>query len=398
MDRNKALLVYSGWLGDFVWIVPAIKALRRQFKSLSIVVSDVQGPLALGLEGTQVDKVFVGSRADRSAAARRIRSDAIDADIGTFIDIKGRGKAGLFIPWHRSAAVFMPDRRDAREYLLARLLHPFAANLPPRDTTQHMVDSYLGIARFFGVEKPTVDFELSFPEKVAAEADAIAEKEGLRTGKTVAISPGSAQFSKIWPAANYRALADILQGDMGCKVVIMGARSFGPNGNYDLDVSRRYFGDGKFVNLVERTDILVDSCLFQSGVFDVAAGNDSFAGHMAGSATEKPAGTAGAVAAPDGRCFTANLTVSLFGPTNPRFCRPYDPTGEFNSIVRPDKYPDDCPYNRDDHVCVHYGDKTCIGGNHCMNAITVDQVVRTVEQQLEKARRRGKPGRKQIGI
>lgn len=388
MDRNKSLLIYSGWLGDFIWIVPTIKALRKQFKNLSIVVSDVQAPLALGLEGTLLDKVFVGTRRDRTAAARRIRQAAVGAGTGTFIDIKGRGKAGLFIPWRRDIAVFMPGRRDAREYLLARLLHPFAETLPARDTNGHMVDSYLGIARVFGAAETAVDFKLPFAELIVAEADKIVEQEGLRTGRTIAINPGSAQFSKIWPARNYRALADILHGDMGCKVVIMGARNFEPNGNYDLEVSRRYFSDGKFLNLVERTGLLVDSCLFQSGVFDVAVGNDSFAGHMAGSASQVPAGTPDAAVSPDGRHFTANLTVSLFGPTNPRFCRPYDPTGEFNSIVQPDRYPDDCPYDRADHVCPHYGDKACVGGNHCMTGITVTQVVSAIERQLERARRR----------
>lgn len=385
MDRNKALLIYSGWLGDFVWIVPMIKALRTRFKSLSIVVSDVQGPLALGLEGTLLDKVFVGTRRDRAAVAGRIRRDSIAAGIGTFIDIKGRGKGGLFIPWKLNAAVFMPHRRDAREFLLARLLHPFAASLPPKAVQGHMVDGYLGIARFFGAANPAVDFVLPFPDRVIAQANRIIAEEQLRTGRTVAISPGSAQFSKIWPAKNYLALANILHDDMGCRVVIMGAGSFKPNDNYDLEVSRKYFNDARFVNLVEKTDILADSCLLQSGVFNVAVGNDSFAGHMAGSASETPPGTEGAVPAPDGRHFRANLTVSLFGPTNPEFCRPYDPTGQFNAIVKPEKYPATCSYDRCDHICRHYGDRYCTGRNHCMAEITVDQVARAVEQQLAKA-------------
>lgn len=382
MDCEKALLVYSGWLGDLVWIIPTIKALRSRFKSVSLVVSDVQAPLALGLEGTLLDKVHVGTRRNRAAVAGRIRNEALAAGTGTFIDIKGRGKAGLFIPWHRDISVYMPDRLDAREYTLARMLHPFATGLPPRDNAGHMVDAYLGIARFFGVTRPAVDFRLSFPERTVTEAADIVKQEGLRTGRTVAINPGSAQFSKIWPAKNFRALAEILRGDMACKVVIMGPRSFSPNDNYEFGVSQRHFSDHKFVNLVGRTDILVDSHLLQSGVFDVAVGNDSFAGHMAGSASEVSAATPGAAASADGRYFKANRTVSLFGPTNPVFCRPYDPTGEFNSIVQPGGYPADCPYNRTDHVCPHYGDKTCVGVNHCMAGITVDQVVRAVEQQL----------------
>jgi|APCry1669188910_1035180.scaffolds.fasta_scaffold22620_2 ADP-heptose:LPS heptosyltransferase len=385
MDRTKALLIYSGWLGDLVWIIPTLKALRKQFQTLSLVVSDVQGQLALGIEGTLLDKVYVGSRNNRSSVARQVRQDALSNGIGTFIDIKGRGKAGLFIPWRWDIEAFIPSRQDAREYALAKLLHPFASSLPTRDASRHMVDAYLSMTSRFGVVKSVVDFQLAFPERVIDEANRLAQQEGFRSGKTIAISPGSAQFSKIWPAKNFRALADILVCDMGCTAVIMGARSFAPNNNYDVEVSRAYFNDKRFVNLVERTDILVDSYLFQTGMFDVAVGNDSFAGHMAGSATEVEAGSIGAAVANDGRCFHANLTVSLFGPTNPRFCRPYDPTGQFNEIVQPAKYPENCPYNKDDHVCQHYGDKTCLGPNHCMEGISVEQVVLAVEKQLAKA-------------
>ena len=162
----------------------------------------------------------------------------------------------------------------------------------------------------------------------------------------------------------------------------MGAREFAPNDQYDLTVARDLFHDGLAVNLVEETGLDVDACLLSSGIFAVSVGNDSFANHMAGSASETDAHAPGAVQAANGRWYRANRTVSLFAPTNPVYCRPYDPTGTFNTIVTPETYPETCVYDREAHVCPHYGDRYCADEAHCMVHISVDQVVAAIEQAL----------------
>jgi ADP-heptose:LPS heptosyltransferase len=376
------LLIYSGWLGDLVWLLPAIRALSTAYDSVSLVVSEVQAGLAAIIEGDLVEKVYVDTNKHRLRSARSVRKAALANDTGTFIDLKGRWKTGIYIPWRHGVRAFLPYARDAREYALAKLLHPFAATMPARDTSGHMVEAYLSALRGLGAEDTPISFDLEFDDGTKEQAESIIAREGLRSARSVVLNIGSAQRSKIWPAENFRRLAEALEGDLQCKVVIMGAQSFSQNNNYDVVASRQHFSDGRFTNLVEATDLAVDCCLLRSGVFDVAVGNDSFAGHMAGSANEISAADPGAVQAANGKHYRANRTVSLFGPTNPRFCRPYDPTDAFNTIVMPDSYPDDCPYNRKDHTCPHYGDAYCVERNHCMNSITVEKVVGAVEDSL----------------
>lgn len=384
MDHNKALLVYSGWLGDFVWIIPTIRALKSRFSSLFMVVSDVQSPFAELFAGSLLDHTITDRRHDRMTSAREARSTARSADIGTFVDIKGRGKSGLYIPWQSGSHVFTPSRKDAREYTLSKLIHPLAREMPERATGVHMVDSYMGIAKFLGASNTTVSFEIPFSRNTHEEASQIVEEHHLDNGRTVAINLGSAQFSKIWSAAKYRQLAEALEDKMNCRVIVMGASQFAPNNNYDVMAAREHFGDGRFLNLVATTDIAVDCCLLRSGHIDLAIGNDSFAGHVAGSVDEVPAGTKGAVPDDTGKYFKGGYTVSLFGPTNPMFCRPYDPTNHFNRIVQPETYPPDCPYNQQDHICRHYKDAYCVERNHCMDMITVDQVLEAAREQMER--------------
>ncbi len=283
---ERVLVIYSGWLGDLVWIIPTMRALASSYESVSLVVSKTQAELAKVLENGVVDTVYVDDASHRLATARQVRQAARRQGARIFIDLKGRGKTGFYIPWGWGNTVRIPHRSDAREYVFARLLHPLAGCLAPRPTVGHMVDAYLGSLAGLGVEDVPVSFELPFDDETRAAGEAIVAREGLREQRSVALNIGSAQFSKIWPAENYRRLAEIVEGDLGCKVVIMGARDFTPNGNYDLHISEQVFRDTPFTNLVEETRLPVDAYLLQSGAFSLVIGNDSFAGHMAGSAGE----------------------------------------------------------------------------------------------------------------
>ena len=252
----------------------------------------------------------------------------------------------------------------------------------PARADGHLVDAYLSGLGALDIRSTPVSFDLPFSDQTIEEGERIVKREGLRTTRSVSINLGSAQYSKIWPAGNYRRLAEILKNDMNCKVVLMGARSFAPNSNYDVRMSREFFDHGPATNLVEETSLPVDAYLLSSGAFTVSVGNDSFAGHMAGSANETGSDAPGAVRADNGRWYQANHTVSLFAATNPAFCRPYDPTGVFNTVVVPESYPPDCAYDRKSHTCPHYSDRYCADRAHCMQNLTVDQVVAAVAEKL----------------
>jgi ADP-heptose:LPS heptosyltransferase len=384
MNNSRVLVVYSGWLGDLVWLVPTIHALKTSFESVSLVVSEVQAPLAAIMKNGLLDNVYVDVPSRRLASAKAVRKAAQVQSIDTFIDFKGRWKTGIYMPWGQNLNIWLPHRKDAREYALSRLFHPLAMNMPAR-SEGHMVDAYLSALGGLGTRSTPVSFDLPFSAETIREGERIIEEEGLREKKSISINLGSAQYSKIWPIERVVHLANVLERDMGCKVVLMGARGFAPNENYDARMSQEVLGNTTCTNLIESTDLAVDAYLLSSGAFSVSVGNDSFAGHMAGSANEVSSDTAGAVQAKNGHWYKANHTVALFGPTNPVFCQPYDPTGTFSTVVMPEAYPPECVYNREDHTCPHYGDQYCADRAHCMQHITVEQVVEAISAKLQTA-------------
>jgi len=385
MKKTRVLVIYSGWLGDLVWLIPTIHALKTAFDSVSLVVSEVQAPLANIMKNGMLDEVYIDTPAQRLASAKAVRHAARAKSIDTFIDFKGRWKTGIYIPWGRGMNVWLPHRSDAREYALSRLVHPRALSMPAR-SDGHMVDAYLSGLTGLGTQKMPVSFNLPFDADTIREGERIIKEEGLREQKSVALNLGSAQYSKIWPIENIVRLSEILERDMGCKVVLMGAQGFAPNDNYDARMSQEFFSKGQVTNLVEKTSLPVDAYLLSCGAFSVSVGNDSFAGHMAGSANEVRKETPGAIQAQSGRWYKANHTVALFSSTNPVFCQPYDPTGAFSTIVLPASYPADCVYDHKAHTCPHYGDRYCVDRAHCMQHLTVDQVAEAIESKLQTTR------------
>ncbi len=406
MNRDNALLIYSGWMGDFIWLVPTIRALKKKYKSLSLVVSEQEKDLAesltIGIDRV-VDQVFVDikskGRAYRMLNQHNIRKAAKKADIGTYIDLVGKWKTALCIPWARGADIYYPAEEDAkkREHRIIRWLHKSANLMQPRDKRGHYVDEYFSMLRDFGVDPYPINFNLNYDQDTIDDADKIIGENNLRVSKSVVLNLGSAQFSKTWSSQNFKDLANRLK-KKGYKVVIMGAYDFTWTDHYDRRARDRDFYDyDGLVMIKPKIPTLVNAYLLNSGVFNVSVGNDSFANHMAGSANEVDKDTKGAVKVETGRYagryFKANTrTVTLIGPTNPLYCNVWDPTGKFHTIIRSKDYvglrgqclDSPCTYVLGvDRECSHYTKIKVAGTTPCMNSIKVEQVSHAVQELIK---------------
>jgi len=398
MFKTRALVIYSGWMGDFMWFVPFLKALAKsgKFKSLSAMVKEQQFPLAdsltldTDLEEKILDSIYVDKPWQRPFAG--FQALACWGGIGTYIDITGRFKAALRIPPQPlSRKIMIPNRKDAKEFALLKGIHWFAKEMSPRNKQGHMVDSYLSLLEDFGIDDYEIDFRLHYDEKTIKRAKRIISENGLEESDSVVLNLGSAQFSKIWPSEKFKQLALELKAS-GINVVIMGANNYRWNKNYDRKAVEADFEvDYDGLVLVKNIPTMVNAYLLSSGAFNVSVGNDSFANHMAGSASEVPEGTPGAVMDERGRWFKApTLAVNTGGGTQEKFCGVYDPTGKFHVVVRTKKdysqfecLGKPCEYDQVQHVCRHFGKVPEAGQSPCISRITVKQMYEATMERLK---------------
>jgi len=302
-DQRILVLAHEG-IGDLVFLLPTLYGLKEQVPGVRIqlAVSRTQQALASTLDGKLFEAIPVYNRGLTQVlrALRQFRPHVyFEFDGGLRFAV-----AGLLSPAMRR---IHPPREFVKPY--AAMLH--RESLPLRVGT-HAVDTLMSLLDLIGVPRKRISFEFDVPDKYIEKARTIAERQ-IPDG-SIALVPVSGHRGKDWPAETLQETINILALDLRRPVVILGRD--------------RYPGLEHAIDLGGQTDFLTDAYLLRySGAFDLVVGVDTGMMQIAGAVSSDGEGRYSAV--------RGNRTVSLFGPTDPRIYRPYDPTGNFNVVVAP---------------------------------------------------------------
>jgi len=302
-DQRILVLAHEG-IGDLVFLLPTLYGLKEHVPGarIQVAVSRTQQALASTLDGKLFESIPVYNRSLTQVllALRQFRPHVyFEFDGGLRFAV-----AGLLSPAMRR---IHPPRELVKPY--AAMLH--RESLPLRVGT-HAVDTLMSLLDLIGVPRKRICFEFDVPDKAVEKARAIAERH-IPDG-SIALVPLSGHRCKDWPVETLQETINILARDLRRPVVIVGRN--------------HYPGLEHVIDLGGQTDFLTDVYLLRySGAFDVVAGVDTGMMQIAGAISSDSEGRYSAV--------RGNKTVSLFGPTDSRLYRPYDPTGVFNVVVAP---------------------------------------------------------------
>jgi lipopolysaccharide heptosyltransferase I len=329
MAEERFLVVKLGSLGDLVFTLPAVAALRRSFPDARIdwVVERRWDPL---LEGNpDLNDVIL---LDRGAGPMlfsilRLRR----ARYTCAIDFQGLYKSTLL-----ALATGAPRRvgfawRFAREPAAAAF---YTQRVAPRGV--HMVEQNLALVEALGA-RPA---DYRFPVRVRPAADAKLRQKLAERGleNFFVLSPGGGWRSKCWPAERYGALHRELAARYGWRGVV----SFGPGEEPLADAVRAAAGEPAPVVLP--LDVAQLIALLRRARLVVAG--DSGPLHLAV-----------ALGAP---------VVGLYGPTTPERNGPFSK----DDIVIRNARPEETTLRRGRHY------------SPAMLSITVEQVFEAVERRL----------------
>lgn len=306
--RRLFVLPHEG-VGDLVFLLPVLHGLKEGLPEarIQLAFSRTQQSLAGALDGKLVDAIPVYDRGLREVL-RAIR--AFNPDV--YFEFDGGLRfavAGMLAAVRRR---IHPPRKLVKPY--ATWLH--RESLPLKPGT-HCVDTLMSLLDFLSVPRKRMSFEFEVPERCIANARSIA-KRYVPDG-AIGLVPLSGHRCKDWPVESLQETVNILARDLGRPVVILG------RDRYPADIQHA-------IDLGGQTDFLTDAYLLRySGAFDVVVGVDTGMMQIAGAISSDSEGRYAAA--------RGNKTVSIFGPTDPRLYRPYDPTGAFNLVLAPTKNP-----------------------------------------------------------
>jgi heptosyltransferase-2 len=300
----KLLVRATNWVGDAIFSIPALVALRARRPDAEIRVLGKPWVLDLYKGQEFADRLIAFDASGRHRGvlglerlAGELRAEHFDAAI-----LFQNAFQAAWLAWRARIPERIGYGRDGRGPLLTKSI-PVP---PPGTPRRHEAYYYLDLLRCAGwldassPELPITPPRLKISGNDADHAETFLQRAGSPAGSLrVAFGPGAAFGSaKCWPANRYAALAHRLAQEYGAQVLVFGSDA-------DAAVANEVeSGAGQgVINLVGRTAIGdLPALLARCSLF---IGNDSGATHVAA-----------AVGVP---------VVSIFGPTDPEGSHPLTP-------------------------------------------------------------------------
>jgi len=345
---KSILLVQLGDIGDVILTFPCIRALREHFPGAHLIVAVRDKARELIEDCPWADGVIAVSNEKRGLTRqmayqkdfflylRRFRFDlAIDMRTGT------RGAILSLVSGARQrVGYYSQNGRLWRNRVFTHLcLHEYTPS-------QHVAEYHLSLLAAYGLTTAHMRPEMQIPQKRKQEALSLFRQEKIPLDRSaIVIQPFSLWRYKEWGTAKYVQLIDRITSRYGFPVVLTGSPAESTRASEITHACQR----GVY-SLVGKTSIGTFSAVLERARLFIGA--DSSGMHICG-----------AVGTP---------TVTIFGPSSPVS---WAPEGDQHLVVQKDL------------PCVPCRQKGCYDSeiSRCLEELTVEEVMVTVERQLGKA-------------
>lgn len=322
---SRLLLIRPGGIGDAVLVVPTIRALKKFYPGVEVIVLAERRNGAVFRLCPDVSQVLLYDDLKQFLAAMRQRYDVV-------IDSE---------QWHRLSAVVARIIRSKLKIGFGtnerKRLFNFAATYAHAD---YETASFMHLLEPLGGGDDVAHFPfLKVSQEYARKIDGLLEPFSGQS--LVALFPGASIAERRWGGDNFHRLAVRLNG-LGFAVVVVG-------GSQDEGVGNTILSDCHGINLAGKTSLVETAAVLQrsrllvsgdSGVLHLAVGLDV-------------------------------ATVSLFGPG---IAAKWAPRGNKHIVLNK---------NLPCSPCTRFGyTPPCPEGGRCIQEIGVDQVVEAVEALL----------------
>jgi lipopolysaccharide heptosyltransferase II len=341
----KILIVQPSRLGDIVFSLPVVTALKKKYphSKISWLVDERCSDVLQG--HPDIDELIIWNRKRRSPAyyfnlRRRLKSETFDLSI----DLHGLFKSAVFVKFadarYKIASSSTNGMREFSWLFSKEIKTP--QNL-------HCVKRHFAVAKELGADF-NIESKIYISDEDKLSLEEILNREGLNPSKPIfAFHIGGGWLSRRWPLENFAELIDKINANLDANVALVGGKEGGKS-EKGLNEDLKDIVKTKFIDLTNKLTLKQLCALFLKTKVFVA--NDSGPMHIASAALNTP-------------------TIGLLGPTNAKKTRPYGSnavTIQHDISCRPKNFP-----------CVR---RACANPK-CMKAISVDEVYEEVLKRMK---------------
>jgi heptosyltransferase-1 len=334
------LIVKLSAIGDVIHALPVAHALKTGFPGCKITWIVEKPAMELVQANAYIDEVILfdkprcktwnGLRQYATGFISDLRSHKFDLSI----DLQGLFKSAIIsrLSGVTNRLVYC-NARELSDWMGKKVCGP--------NQRGHIVEQYLDVVRYLGVQVGEAEFGLSISDEIAAQAAAIAAQAQLDLEQDyIVLAPGANWPNKRWPTKHFARLADQLFNE-GIIPVLIG----GPGDSIlAQDITKQSANPS--VDLTGKTSLLELAYLIRNSKLII--GGDTGPVHLA-VALNTPA-------------------VMVMGPTDPARNRPY---GECNAVLL------------STHECAGCWQRKCRYNRDCLEIIDPNAVYQAVISLLK---------------
>ena len=333
-DPQRIVVLTRAGLGDAVYVIPALRVLRRRFPAAHITVITGKRGYPLLQRCPYLDALYLRHLGNGLLGKLReiVRLRKGRYDLAVILDNSDEKTLHTFLAG-------IPRRVGGIKRWFGRLL----TDPVPVDPNAHRInDLNRAVVARLGCDISDWRLELFPDPKALVSVSAKLEQAGWHGERPlVGINPGASAPNKRWFPERFAQVADALL-EAGIQVVLLGAKSDLPQVQAVLQAMSRMP-----LNLAGQLSL--DELIVCLGMLDALISGDTGPSHLAA-----------AVSTP---------VIGLFGPSAARH---YAPVGEQHVMI-----------DRSSLCAPNCSFWTCRGDHHaCMRAITVQEVVETTRRTL----------------
>lgn len=215
----RILIVGVNWLGDLIFLTPAIRAIRRAYPEGTLACLVPPRGLDL-LRGNPHLNAVIPFRESRGVIGllqwwplvRRLKRG--DFDMAFLFHPSATRAAAV---WAAGIPSRIGYRRFTRDWFLTQRISP-----EPKDSI-HKAAWYMGLVEGAGLKPDGFRYEAGLTPEDHSSAEALLKEWGVSPGERwVALHAGANWRLKRWPAKNFASLADALATQVHAKVLFVG--------------------------------------------------------------------------------------------------------------------------------------------------------------------------------
>lgn len=338
--RYRRILIWEvNWIGDVLFSTPFIRAIRERFPDAHIaciVAPRCKEILELNPNINEVilydEKIVHRGMLKKWQLMRELKTKKFDV-----VFLLHRSLTRTLISLLSGISKRIGYSYEKRNFLLThKVKSPIIA--------QHRIEYFLGMARKIGADTPYGGLEFYMSEGDISYVDDFLKRSKIKEqDRIVAVNPGGNWDPKRWPVEKYAELCKGLVKRFGVKIIITGSEK-----DVDLYLHMQDIMDEKVISMCGKTTLRQVGALFKR--CDLVISGDSGPLHIA--------------------LALGRRAIALFGPTSPAITGPY---GDGNYMV----------LQKDIGCKIPCYEVQC-KERHCMNAITVNEVLSQAERILGK--------------